>query len=347
RAGLDIIYGKLKTHYQALEEQKEKNRTAKQALLEKAQALTETLPSDEEGWKKSTEGIIQLQKEWKTTGFTQKGKNEQYWKQFREVCDRFFEAKNVFYSDIKESRSDLRKQKLDLIARAEALSTNTDWKETADKLIRIQAEWKKSPTTGLPDESRLFHRFRKVCNAFFDARKKHYEDLDAAAAGEVKSKEELLLKFQSFILSGDEQKDKEALQQFSLDWQTPARIPVKDKKRLNDLFYQNMDELYGKLNVTESELHLIRFRNKLEKLEQDDATGMLLQKEYDHVKKQAEQIHLEILKYENNLGFFKTSKSDNPLLTEIKAKIASEKERLAFMKLKQKMAIEILNRVSA
>jgi hypothetical protein len=347
RAGLDLLYAKLKTHYHALEEQKEKNMAAKQALLEKVKVLTEAIPTDEEGWKKSTDEIILIQKEWKSTGFTQKGKNEQYWKQFREVCDRFFEAKNVFYAGIKESRNDLRKQKLDLIARAEALNSNTDWKETADKLIRIQAEWKRAPATGLPDESRLFHRFRKACNTFFDARKKHFEDLDASAVGEVKSKEELLLKFQAFVLSGDEQKDKESLQQFSQEWQTPGNLPVKDKKRLNDLFYQKMDELYGKLNVTETELHLIRYRSKLEKLEQDDSTGLLIQKEYDHIKKQAEQVHLEILKYENNLGFFKTSKTDNPLLTEIKSKIASEKERLAFMKLKQKMAGEVMNRVGA
>jgi hypothetical protein len=347
RTGLDLIYAKLKTHYLALEEQKEKNLAAKQALLEKAQALANEIPTDEESWKKGTEAILALQKEWKTVGFTQKGKNEQSWKNFREACDRFFEAKNTFYAGIREVRGDMRKQKMELIQKAEELSTSTDWKETTEKIIRIQAAWKKAPPSGLPDESRLFHRFRKACNVFFDAKKKHFEDLDAAAAGEVKGLEELLQKFQTAELSGDVTKDKETLREYSTAWQQVKGIPPRDRKKLNDRFYQHMDALYDKLNVNESELHIIRFRNKLEKLEQDDSSGQLLQREYDHIKKQAEQIHLEILKYENNLGFFKSSKGDNPLLADIRNKIAAEKEKLAGLKQKQKMAGELLNRIVA
>jgi len=347
RAGLDLLYGKLKAHYLALEEQKAKILVQKNELLEKAKTLLVELPTDEDGWKKSTETLLQLQKEWKSTGFSHKGKAEASWTGFREACDKFFEAKNVFYAEFKEARSGLRKQKMELIEKAEALKTSTSWKDTSDKMIRLQSDWKKIPSAGLHEEPRLFHRFRKACNSFFDARKKHFEDLDAASANELKAKEELLVRFQSHQLTGDLSKDRDDLRQFRTDWMAGGPLPVKDRKRLNDLFYSHMDELYSKLNVNESELSMILYANKLERLEREDHTGALLQKEYDHMRKQAEQVHLDILKYENNLGFFKTVKGDNPLLSEIKNKIASEKERHAQIKIKQKMLREVLDRVTA
>jgi len=347
RAGLDEIYSKLKAHYQTVEEQKAKNLSQKQALLEKAQSLLQELPADEDGWKKSTDQLLALQKEWKSTGFSQKGKAEESWTGFREACDRFFEAKNAFYSVIKEARSGLRKQKQDLIDQAEALKASTQWKETSDKMIRLQADWKKIPSAGMHEEPRLFHRFRKACNHFFDSKKKHFEDQDAASANELKGKEELLVNFQSQLLSGEPEKDKSMLQQYRADWIAGGPLPAKDRKRLNDLFYAHMDQLYSKMNMNESELSLLLYANKLERLEREDSTGGLLQKEYDHIRKQAEQIHLDILKYENNLGFFKTAKGDNPLLSEIKNKISSEKERHTQIKAKQKLVREVLNRVVA
>ncbi|MFI5148418.1 MAG: DUF349 domain-containing protein [Bacteroidia bacterium] len=347
RAGLDLVYARIKAHYKSVEEQKEKNLAHKNELVEKTRLLLEQLPADEEGWKASTDTILSFQKEWKSTGFTRKGKNEAAWNSFRELCDRFFDAKNQYYAVLKEGRSDLKKQKLDLLTKAEELSTSTLWKETSEKMIRLQADWKKIPGIGIHEESRMFHRFRKACNQFFDAKKKHFEAQDAAAVNEVKKKEESLALFLAFEPSGDEAKDKETLRQFSTEWKSGGQLPPKDRKRLNDLFYQYMDSLYQKLNVNESELALIQFTNKLERLEKEDPEGHLLQKEYDHIKKHAEQIHLDILKYENNLGFFKSSKSDNPLLKDIHEKIALEKEKLQLWKTKQKMAREALNRVLA
>jgi hypothetical protein len=347
RAGLDQTYARIKAHYKGIEEQKEKNLTLKNELVEKARVLTEHIPDDEEGWKKSTDDLLLLQKEWKSTGFTRKGKNEQAWNNFREICDRFFDAKNQYYSVLKEGRSDLKKQKLDLITKAEEWSASTTWKETSDKMIRLQAGWKKIPSVGIHEESRLFHRFRKACNQFFDNKKKHFEAQDAAALTEVKRKEESLALFLAFVPSGDSDKDKDSLKQFNQEWQTGGHLPPKERKRLNDLFYQHMDSLYQKLNVNEGELALIQFTNKLERLEKEDPDGNLLQKEYDHIKKHAEQIHLDILKYENNLGFFKSSKSDNPLLKDIHEKIAQEKEKLLLLKTKQKLAREALNKILA
>jgi len=345
RSGLDIIYAKLKSHYKALEEQKEKNLALKAELLAKARELIIDIPMDEEGWKKNTDQLLAIQKEWRSTGFTQKGKGETLWASFRETCDQFFEAKNVFYTAIKESRNELKKQKLDLIEKAEALSSSTIWKETSDKMIRLQAEWKRIPSAGLHEEPRLFYRFRKACNLFFDNKKKHFEAIDSAAENESKQKEELLTRFQAEKLSGDQASDREMLQKYRTEWFSGGPIPLRDRKRLNDNFFKHMEELYGKLNVNQAELSLILFSNKLDRLEREDHTGNLLQKEFDYIKKQAEQIHLDILKYENNLGFFKTTKGDNPLLSEIKNKIAAEKERLNQLKLKQKMAREALNKL--
>jgi hypothetical protein len=343
---LDETYAKIKGHYQSLEDQKETNLQAKKDIIEKVRELLGSLEEARASrWNEMTDQVLALQAEWKTIGRTAEKDNEKIWTEFRGHCDAFFERKKEFFSGLNEKFAANRKVKAELIAKAEALQHSTDWQKTGLDLIRLQDSWKKYPSNGDKEEPRLFARFRKACNTFFDAKKAHYDNLDASYGENLVKKEEILARMNGFRLTEDGTANREALKAFSQEWNEAGLVPMKEKKRVNDAFYNRLDELYEQMHIDKQEKAAIQFRTRLDRLVASENGFDLLLKESDHLKKQADEINSRVRTYDNNLGFFKTSKGNNSFITEIEEKVAAEKARIAEITAKRKLISEELNRL--
>lgn len=345
RNALDAAYARVKEHYKSREEELEKNLEAKKALASKAEAIAAVVYTTEEEWQKKTEELLALQNEWKTLGKTDPKKGDQVWAAFRGHCDVFFAAKKEFYSSLKEKYSEARTTKMKLIEEAEKLQSSTDWKDTSEKLIQLQNRWKKAPPVSVNEEHRLFSRFRKACNIFFEAKRAHYEAIDNQYAGNLQAKEAILEKLNAFALSGDVQADKAALKAFAEEWNSAGHVPFKEKKRVNDAFYAKMDELYEKLSVSAEEKQLVKFLNKIERLAASEGGDQLLLRESDHLRKQIDEINRNIATYENNLGFFKHAKTKNQIMIDTEEKIAHERRRMDEIKKKQGLVKDTLRKL--
>ena len=195
---LDQTYIKIKAHYHSFEEQKENNLKLKQEILEKIKELISSVEPKATKWNEATEKVISFQSEWKKIGRTKENENEKTWAEFRNLCDSFFEKKKEFFTGLNQNYSNNRKIKSDLISQAEALQNSIDWQKTGLDLIKLQDTWKKHPGNGDKEESKLFFRFRKACNTFFDAKKKHFENIEASYDVNLLSKEEMLKQFNEF-----------------------------------------------------------------------------------------------------------------------------------------------------
>lgn len=346
RAALDEVYGKLKTHYNSVEEEKKNNFDSKNQLIEKTKEII--LKSETAGaqiWNNLTNELVNIQNEWKTIGRANAKDNDKVWAEFRELCDLFFEKKKQFFNVHHEKMNELKVQKQNLIHKANELKESTDWQKTGLALIKLQDAWKKIPHAG-GDENKLFNQFRAACNHFFDARKKHNEAVDASFETNLKLKEELLTKINSFVLIEDNNINRENLKQISVEWNAVGMVPLKDKKQINDAFYNKLDELYDKMNISSTEKFMIQFKTKIERFVNSDSPELLLKKESDYLKKQIDEINGRINTYDNNLGFFKTnSKGSNPFMKEIEEKIANEKQKISDFTEKRKLVINELNKL--
>lgn len=345
KAVLDETYSKIKTHYNGIEEKKGNNLQSKLELIEKAKALVTAASEGNVKWNETTDQLIALQNEWKTVGRTTEKDNEKIWAEFREICDTFFDKKKEFFAGQNEKFAANRKIKSDLIAKAEALKDSTDWQKTSTDLIRLQDNWKKYPSNGDKEEPKLFARFRKACNHFFDAKKKHYENVDASFETNLVAKEAILARFMELKLSDDNKANREQLKAISDEWNAAGMVPMKDKKRLNDAFYNRLDELYEQMNIDKTEIAVIQFRTKIDRMVASENGFDLLRKESDFLKKMSDEITARIRTYDNNLGFFKTSKGNNSFLKEVEDKIAGEKAKIAELSAKRKLITEELNKL--
>ena len=339
---LDQTYIKIKAHYHSFEEQKENNLKLKQEILEKIKELISSVEPKANKWNEATEKVISFQSQWKKIGRTKENENEKTWAEFRNLCDSFFEKKKEFFTGLNQNYSNNRKIKSDLISQAEALQNSMDWQKTGLDLIKLQDTWKKHPGNGDKEESKLFFRFRKACNTFFDAKKKHFENIEASYDINLLSKEEMLKQFNEFKLSDDNNKNREQLKAFSTEWNTIGMVPMKDKKRINDAFYTRLDAFYEEMNIDKKEKGIIQFKTKIDRLAASENAFDLLLKESDFLKKLSDEINANIRTYDNNLGFFKTSKGSNSFLKDIIDKIEIEKNKVTELAEKRKLISEQL-----
>ena len=339
---LDQTYIKIKAHYHSFEEQKENNLKLKQEILEKIKELISSVEPKANKWNEATEKVISFQSEWKKIGRTKENENEKTWAEFRNLCDSFFEKKKEFFTGLNQNYSNNRKIKSDLISQAEALQNSMDWQKTGLDLIKLQDTWKKHPGNGDKEESKLFFRFRKACNTFFDAKKKHFENIEASYDINLLSKEEMLKQFNEFKLSDDNNKNREQLKAFSTEWNAIGMVPMKDKKRINDAFYSRLDAFYEEMNIDKKEKGVIQFKTKIDRLAASENAFDLLLKESDFLKKLSDEINANIRTYDNNLGFFKSSKGSNSFLKEIIDKIEIEKSKVTELAEKRKLISEQL-----
>ena len=72
-----------------------------------------------------------------------KKNNTKIYERFRAACDALFLAKSEFYKNAKDKLSANLKAKKELIAQAEELKDNKNWKSTTEKFIALQKQWKK------------------------------------------------------------------------------------------------------------------------------------------------------------------------------------------------------------
>ena len=329
------IYDKIRSHYDALREQQKENILLKNQLIEKVTAVFAKDRDSAKAWNEDTKEIIAIQEEWKTIGFGPKKENELVWKEFRGICDAFFEAKSVFFEGVHEVYDKVAEQKQALIEKAEQLKDNTDWKNATAAIIQLQKEWKKLGSAGQRNENRLWKAFRSPIDAFFAAKEAHYKALDAANEENLKKKEELIEEIEKFELPSEKTAVIAQLKQFAQSFAEIGHVPIKQKDSIYQRFKKALDAHYQALKLEGQEKENVMFQAKLETLKSSPNASALLEKEKQFIRKKIDEVKQAIIQYENNLGFFSQSKGANALKDEVTKKIAREKEYL--VELKQKL----------
>ena len=107
RAACDKFFTRKREYYSQFKDSMNENMEKKLSLIEQAEAL-----KDSKEWKKTTEALIALQKQWKEIGAVPRKKSEQLWKRFRAACDEFFNERdknakpeNDFYGNLKAKKA--------------------------------------------------------------------------------------------------------------------------------------------------------------------------------------------------------------------------------------------------
>ena len=300
-----VVYDRINEYYKARRAEHDANLQAKEALIGKVQTLLAEMEArTAKDWKALTDQVLELQTAWKAIGFATKKDNERVWKEFRNACNAFFDQKNAFFAEMKGQFKAAHDKKQALLQQAIQLKDSTDWRQTADKLKALQAQWKEAGSAGQRDENKLWNKFREACDGFFQHRKAHFDALDAEQATHVVDKEQLLSELENFQHLPDRSATLNALKAFSDRWMASGRVSPKVFDKLNARYRAAMDKQYGLLRLNGEERRRMAFVNRVDDLKAGPDGEFRLEKEARFIKRKIEEIEAEMKQMERNMGMF-------------------------------------------
>lgn len=163
RALCDTFFEKKAEFFKHQKDDMEENLNKKRALCEKAEAL-----KDSTDWKKTTDELIAIQKEWKTIGAVPRKYSDAIWKQFVTACDYFFEQKNNNTSSQKEEELANLATKKEIIEKINALSGQTDLADPMATLRELMNEWHQVGFVPFKEKDKIYKEYQAALDVQFD-----------------------------------------------------------------------------------------------------------------------------------------------------------------------------------
>ena len=333
------IYERINRFYDDRRTELSENIEKKKVVLAELESFMEGLDSIEglKAWNTNTDKVIQFQKNYKAIGFGPKKENEKIWKAFRAQCDIFFAKKKEFFDGLHGEYDALAEKKKQLITKAEELKDSTDWKNTADKIKRLQSDWKRIGHAGVKHEQKLWKKFRGACDHFFSSREAHFKEQDKAFEENYTSKLALIEEMKKYAPSDDKEVALEGLKSFSEQFAAIGNVPMKNKDEIYKAYKSALDEIYSKLKLDDKEKEKILFKAKIDSMKTGPNSSKLLSSAKFDLRKKIDFHKKEINQLENNLGFFAQSKGAESLRNDVEKKVAALQAKIDDLIMKIKM----------
>jgi hypothetical protein len=344
----DILWERFKTasdqlnqrrqeFYDGLRDEQKKNYSAKLVLCEKAEQIIEILPDNVRDWKERTEQINELFKVWKTIGYAPKKVNNEVWVRFIAAIDSFFKSKKTFFKQFKDHLTENYNQKLNLCIQAEAIKDSEDWKQTTDQLIALQQEWKKVGPIPNKFSDKIWKRFREACDHFFNRKSEYFSNIGEKQSENLKQKLELIENVKNFVYTDDNAQNLKTLNEFQRTWMSIGHVPIKQKDKIQKEFKRVIDEQFEKLKISQRSQKTFSFKSKLENLKSNPNADNIIYKEKSFLVNKINGLQNDIKVWENNIGFFASSKKADVLKAEFEQKIKRAKEEIKVIEDKLKI----------
>lgn len=323
RAATSRINKMHQAYFESLKVQQKENLIAKTALCEKAEGLADKDIKDSNGWNAVTKEFEEIQKEWRKIGFASKKDNQKIYDRFRAACDKFYNRKRDFYADFKEQMSSNMEKKIALCEQAEAVMDSTDWKKTSDYLISLQKQWKEVGPVSRKKSDQVWARFRAACDHFFDNKEKNFGGVNPQYVDNLKAKQAIIDEIGSYVPTGDMRADDRAARDFADRWNAVGFVPFKEKEKINDSYRAAMAEKFPDFRISGGG------RGRAPRQRGGRVETSPARQERERLLQKFRKLESEIATYENNIGFFASSKKADSLVREFQKKIDAAKEELA------------------
>lgn len=337
KAATSKINRKHQEHFEGLKKTQRKNLEQKTLLCEQVEEINNLDLKSHKRWEDKSREIIEIQHVWKTIGFAPKKDNNKIYERFRSACDSFFSHKREFYAQNKENQLNNLQLKTDLCIQAEALQESNEWKKTTEDLISLQKEWKVIGPVPKKYSEAIWKRFRAACDHFFNKKSEYYKNIDKTYAKNLEAKGKLLEEVNSFVLTEDVEENFRMINDFQRRWSEIGFVPLKDKDDLQEKFRLAINKHFDNLDINEGKRNLLKFKNKLNNMSQKPRAEDKINQERERFMNRLQQLRNDIVLWENNIGFFASTKNAKSMIEEVQNKINKAKETINLLEQKIEM----------
>ncbi|WP_411768111.1 DUF349 domain-containing protein [Winogradskyella sp. A3E31] len=328
------IHDKRQAYYADLDKAYEKNLVRKEEIISKIEAIAKEDTNSHGGWQKKIKLVEALRDDFFNAGKVPIKVNEATWSKFKTAVRDFNRKKNKFYKNLKKGQYENLQKKKELIKIAEDNKDSDDFDSVTPLMKKIQSDWKKIGHVPRKDSDKIWKKFKKACNHYFDRMHAERRAENQELYDNFDTKTKLLEDLKSFKTTDDPKADVETLKAKINEFRAVGYVP-QNKRFIDGKFNKALDAAFSKLDMDKAKLDMIRFENKLENLSKPDDTR-LLDNEQNFIRKRISEIKGDINQLENNLQFFSNVEDDNPLVKEVHKNIANHKKELETWKKKLK-----------
>ncbi len=301
----------------AIEEEQTANLEKKNQIIEEIKKLSS--PDKEPNhnfWQNAIKKVEDLRAEFLKTGSVPRKISNQNWNDFKQTLRQFNTLKNDFYKNLKGSQVTNLEEKLKLIQVAQDNMNSEDWDTMVPLFKKLQDDWKKIGHVPRSQANKIWDDFREACNTFFN----NYRSKNTASGDNWKENYKLKRVLLDELKEvGSDDNSVEKIEEIKGKWNAIGKVP-REKLSINTEFNKTLREKLKLNRVSEFDI-------KDENLSENQLTDKARK-----IKNQVADLEAEIVKLENNLGFFQNPSRENPLLKETYATIDDKKAQLESLK---------------
>jgi hypothetical protein len=189
-------------------------------LVEEAEGLVEST-----SWNATGDRFKAIVEEWTAAGHGDRRDEDALWKRLSASRAAFGEKRRQAFLERDREREAARQRKEQLIREAEALSSSSEWTDTARKYRDLMDRWKAAGRAPKAEDDALWNRFRTAQDAFFARRAETFSARDAEFSTNQKAKETLLERAERIDPRSDLAGAQALLRSIQAEWEGIGKVP--------------------------------------------------------------------------------------------------------------------------
>jgi hypothetical protein len=246
KALLDQFYSQKNIANELLDLDRQRNLVAKLEICDKAEKLSEIININE-----AIATLNKLHEEYKAIGPVPKDAQEDIWKRFKTASDQVYERKRNTVEEIKKQQQENMRLKQELCIKIEQYATFStekigEWNTKTQEILALQAEWEKIGAAPREVAKDINKQFWTNFKAFFAAKTKFFEQIDAARQENLKRKIALCEKAEALSESSDWDTTAEELKKLQNAWKEVGPVPDKEKEAVYERFKKACDTFFDR-----------------------------------------------------------------------------------------------------
>lgn len=292
------FYDLLKLNNEAREYDFKKNLELKTKLCELAEAL-----NDEKDVISASAKLQELHHQYREIGPVAKELREEVWLRFKNASTVINKKHQVYFETLRAKEADNLEKKTALCERLEALNTNKSttinaWEAQSKEVLDIQKEWKTIGYATQKMNVKIFERFRKACDEFFENKAMFFKDMKDTFAINIEKKKKLIETAKQLVTSTDWNATGEKFIRLQKEWKTIGHVPRKTGDKLWEEFNSTCNKFFDARKEAGADAH----ENEHKNLERKQN---IVQQLKTFVEEKAEDVQekvLSLMKEYSNIG---------------------------------------------
>lgn len=195
--------------------------------------------------------LQKLHDQWRETGPVPTDKKDELWERFKLATSKINKKHQEYFEDLKKEQVNNLKGKTLLCEKVEEILTlEIDspklWEENSKEIIELQRLWKLIGFAPKKDNNKIYDRFRKACDNFFDKKRDFYTKYKEEEENNLQIKIDLCNQAESMMESTDWRKTTDFYIELQKKWKTIGPVPRKHKDDIWQRFRKACNAFFDK-----------------------------------------------------------------------------------------------------